>query len=193
MKSIKAVERVWTRNESYVNNKIVKRLKYGLNVSFLSEEELLQEARLQFFSLFYDFYEDDNQYLKFIFIVVKNRMRNLKRNNFKRESVFVTDPVTIASRAGLIIDDEREMKNNPIEFFKGKEDLVKECLSNELFNIIKEKIEKLFDSDTVAVLQGLVSGKTQVNIADEMLLPVHVVNGKVRNIRKVTKQILEEE
>jgi len=57
----------------------VEKLRYQTSFHQVNVTELFQEARIVFFKHFEAYYEDDEQYLRFLFIVVKNKIRNMQR------------------------------------------------------------------------------------------------------------------
>ena len=46
------------------------------------EDEVMQEARILFYKRFEDYYENDKQYLKFIFICTKNKIRTMQKKEY---------------------------------------------------------------------------------------------------------------
>jgi len=48
-----------------------------------SAEELFQEMTILFFNRFEDYYETDNQYVRFLFICMKNKVRTIQQREYK--------------------------------------------------------------------------------------------------------------
>ncbi len=91
-----AAERVLAKNE-HLLRKQTEKLQAQLTFFEYTRAELYQEVLLLFFKNFEDYYEEDGQYLRFLFIATKNKIINIKKqravwaNRFKNE-VAVANP-----------------------------------------------------------------------------------------------------
>lgn len=92
MQCAKAVDRVWGRSEKAVDI-IVNKLRFKFYYLTNKVEELKAEAQLVFYKLFYEKYETDEQYLRFFFIVIKNRFHDLNSRENRYHSVHVSTEV----------------------------------------------------------------------------------------------------
>lgn len=80
-----AKERVYEKTYPKIV-KICEKLKYQTGFRQYSVQEIVQEARILFFKNFEDYYENENQYLKFLFTSVKNRIRSLQLQVYSFEN-----------------------------------------------------------------------------------------------------------
>jgi DNA-directed RNA polymerase specialized sigma24 family protein len=96
----KAVDRLFQRNESKLKqnmNKLIATTGFYTG----SREEVWQELCILFYQNFVEYYETDRQYLSFLFICLKNRIRNMQKKQYTREGRFITDLGSIQSGLGI--------------------------------------------------------------------------------------------
>lgn len=86
----RAVDRLFKKNEQRLKENVRKLiLTTGYYIS--DPEEMLQEMCILFYKNFAEFYEDDRQYLSFLFICMKNKIRNHQRKEYTNINRFTTD------------------------------------------------------------------------------------------------------
>ena len=89
--SVGAVERLHRKLAGKLKNNVAK-LAY--TTGYFDEAnrlECLQEMNILFYQHFEEYYEDDKQYLSFLFICMKNRMRNFQRRDIKHSNRYSTN------------------------------------------------------------------------------------------------------
>lgn len=100
----KAVDRIWEKNISKVHH-FVNKLQAQTGFYDYSHTELMQEACMLFHKRFEDYYEADEQYLRFLFVAVKNHIRNLQLKTYTRNNRFSTNFLelkSVASDEGVV-------------------------------------------------------------------------------------------
>jgi len=71
----------------------------------MSEEEILTTVEFKFFELFYKTYENDNQYLRFMFIITKNIINDLQRREYRFVNKHRYDAAKICARFRIVTND----------------------------------------------------------------------------------------
>jgi hypothetical protein len=81
-------DRVYNRCKGQLKG-IVAKLQRSTGFYQVPHEELNQEVTILFYNNFEEYYEDDNQYLRFLFICLKNRIRNMQLKEYNYRNRFV--------------------------------------------------------------------------------------------------------
>lgn len=76
----KAVDRIFKRNADKLR-KNLKKIIFQTGGFYWETEELWNEFVTLFYKNFEDYYETDNQYLRFLFISMKNKIRSMQRKS----------------------------------------------------------------------------------------------------------------
>lgn len=76
-----ACERLYEKLKGKLKNNC-KKLLYQTKFQEISLDELMQEATILFFKRFSDYYEEDEQYLRFLFVAVKNKIRTMQQKEY---------------------------------------------------------------------------------------------------------------
>lgn len=132
--SHKIFERIKTKLVSQT-----KKLRKQCGFWTATDEELIQEAVIIFFKHFEDYYEEDNKYLRFLFIATKNRIRTMQKetytyinryknspNNSDNDSDYYTDLEKIPAAQKEMID----LKDILSKLSKRKQKMVLELIDN---------------------------------------------------------------
>lgn len=177
-----AVERVWKKLEVRIRNTIVNKLAWSFNIQSLDNEDLAAEIMHIFFKYFYEKYEDDNQYCRFIFICFKNKMIDL----FNREIRFYRTHKAIDSSSGEVNEkagcvytsDHRDQALQNAIFTAGRinKDFTGEDV--ELVDAISY-IENSLDEEDVVVFRMMVEGYREFEIAEYLEVSPTVV-GRIK-------------
>lgn len=128
---------------------------------------IMQEARLKFWSEF-DYYQNDDQYLKFLFVSLKNKMSNLRSKEVNMKSKFA---------APLL---KSEDSSNDDAYMNGLNQ-IKDETTDEQSKTFCEKLMPQFSIDDVLaqlddnvdkmIVTCIVSGKNVIQTSRELKLP----------------------
>lgn len=127
---------------------------------------LMQECRILFFSKFEDYYEDDDQYCNFLYICMRNRLRNMKRSEYVRGK-HIVDIASICCDQDIEyqqtwgnVPDPRSIKEKPA------------------FDI--EIVMSVVSGTAQEIIDGIILGKSIKKIASEMNMKQREVEGILR-------------
>ena len=169
-----AALRVFDRNKDKV-----LRMMWTLNMQsglFFQSEELMVEVQERWSFLFEKFYETDNQYLRFMFIVMKNRMKILKKQEMRYRSRNISDPKVINARFSIFLEEESSVRIwNEMAEDKREEKPVDCAIKNE----IKERVCSGLKPLHAKIFLLLVDGYPVSEIAKQLGFS----QGHVSNIR----------
>jgi DNA-directed RNA polymerase specialized sigma24 family protein len=155
--------KIYLRLELQVK-KIVLTLKTQLGL-YYDTDIIMNEAQNKFIKLF-DYYEDDQQYLRFMFSVIKNLMRDIRKKEIKFHKFHVTTSSASFSIPGydnshddhtileqIAVDTKREI--NPLHNMEVKDvvELVAKSLKREVHR---------------EIFLHIVEGKSNIDIAQEL-------------------------
>lgn len=161
-----ATARVWERNIGVIRG-IIYKVKYGFGL----DEDFFYEAQNIFFGNFEKYYEEDRQYLNFFRICLKNKAKNIYRENKLKQRHVST----------------LEMDGEQIDIFDFVEQKTMPSAESELFvKEIEQFINANFDEVGVFVFEQLAEGWSCTDIAD--MLDKNV--SEIYNIRKQLRQEL---
>jgi len=96
----RAVDRLFKKNEQQLKNNLNKLICHTGYFS-CNRDEVWQELCILFYQNFTEYYETDRQYLSFLFICLKNRIRNMQKKQYTYEGRFTTDLTSIQSNLGI--------------------------------------------------------------------------------------------
>lgn len=155
--------KVYDRLEVQIK-KIVITLKIQLGL-YYDLDIIMNEAQNKFIKLF-DYYEDDQQYIRFMFSVIKNLMRDIRKKEFKYHKFHVTtssasfnvpgyetsqDDHTILEQ--IAVDTKREV--NPLKNMESKD--IVETVAKSL----KREVHR-------EIFLHIIEGKSNIDIAQEL-------------------------
>jgi len=156
-------EKVYVRLQAQVR-KIIITLKMQLGL-YYDTDEIMNESQAKFIKLF-DYYNDDQQYLRFMFSVIKNLMRDIRKKEIKFHKFHVTissasfnlpgqdfshDDHTILQQ--IAIDTKRE--TNPLSSIESKD--IVEAVTRSL----KREVHR-------EIFLHIIEGKSNIEIAQEL-------------------------
>jgi hypothetical protein len=101
----RAVDRVFNRNITALRNNMNK-LIATTGYYTCTKAEVWQEMCLLFYQNFEEYYEADRQYLSFLFICLKNRIRNMQKSQYNREGRYSTDTAILGAQIGALNDEQ---------------------------------------------------------------------------------------
>jgi len=196
----KAVERVWNRCEKRIQYTIIFKLAKSFRIQSLTMDDYVSEAMHLFFINFYEKYENDNQYLRFMFIVIKNKMCDLY-NREKR--YYKTHKTSESLLAGIfLIPDLMSngiVKKHAINEVPESESIMKYVATNgsEVTDSIvhaetcKEIERKLVTEESRQVFRLMKDGYRRCEIGEELgMEPNKVANIKKKKIWPVVKSVM---
>lgn len=105
-----AVDRLYKKLKQDITD-ICRKILYQTGFYYMSVEELEQEARILFFTRFEEYYETNNQYLRFLFIAIKNKVRTEQKKTYRYVNRFKNMPP---------MDDEEPDFHKALENVAGK-------------------------------------------------------------------------
>jgi len=156
---------VWKRNLGAVRG-IIYKVKNGFGLP----EDFFYEAQNIFYGNFEKYYEEDRQYLNFFKICLKNKARNIYRENKLKQRHMST----------IEVDGEQ------LDIFDFVEQKVMPSAESELFvKEIEQFINANFDEVGVFVFEQLAEGWSCTDIAE-------MLSCKVSEIYNVRKQLRQE-
>jgi len=171
---------------------LVRQLGFGEDF-----EHLLMDAQDRWITLF-EYYENDNQYLSFQFIVMKNRIRKMKKDDWRYKKMHVTDPKAIAGHFKLGITAEhrssKELSQSAVlaEVSDGslrEKDQYEVLQQKELIERIKKNLENSLHQQ---VFMGIVEGKSIREIAEECNFSVcHISTVRNKYVWPMVKLIMD--
>lgn len=150
---VSPLEKIRERNHSKLKE-IANQLKNQESIYTNSSLEVYQELLILFYKNFEDYYESDEQYMKFLFICLRNRLRNVR----KKDNTYSSRFLTIDKLAGDEEDGGGYLK--AWEMFEDSKSVVK-------VNVISE-ICKLVDEKTRSFIECVSHGKTSEQIKEEL-------------------------
>jgi DNA-directed RNA polymerase specialized sigma24 family protein len=177
VKNTLSVERVWARNENKVFNTIVMKLKRSFMINTISGDELMSEAMYCFFKNFYRIYEHDAQYLSYLFIVMKNKIIDLKN----RENKFYSMHLCLEGFNGKNKDEENFNIESMTKDERSGLNKKNEILEENIYEEIKIKIsEDLPNNECRKIFALMLLGYKIIEISKEL----NITPNKVGYIRK---------
>jgi RNA polymerase sigma factor (sigma-70 family) len=155
-----------------------------------SLDELISETQEKWIVCFEQYYEEDDQFLKFMFIVMKNKLRDLRNKEFRYQNTHISCPTSIA-KMFPIIDTEvsgyvrvwNEMaadhkEENPLDII----------IKKDIINQVNKKLIKDLERK---VFIRLVEGASPKQIANDLGYSIGHI-GQIRNKRiwPVVKEVM---
>jgi len=192
----KAVERVWNKNKSKIFMSIIMKLARSFNLKDMNFEELTSEMMFLFFTKFDEFYENDNQYLRFMFILFKNKMCDLYKKEKRYHTCILSEDrinsINVGSEYG---DEDTNVFTNFIDFFSHTN---RRTIDNTLNTVIENEIIKLMNKDlekkgeeSVSIFKLMIKGYRQMEICKELDIHASKVNTiKRKHIWPLAKKVL---
>ncbi len=107
----RAVDRVFKRNVTQLKHNVNK-LIATTGYYTCTRSEVWQEMCVLFHNNFEEYYESDRQYLSFLFICLKNRIRNMQKSQYNREYRYTLDLGNIRASLNIPTNDREHIRNN---------------------------------------------------------------------------------
>lgn len=165
-----ATAAVWERNVGIIRG-IIHKVKNGFGL----EDDFYYEAQNIFFGNFENYYEEDSQYLNFFRICLKNKARNIYRENkLKRRNISTIE-----------VDGEHV---NVFDFIEQK--AVPSVESEITVKEIESYVNTNFDEVGRFVFEQLAEGWSCTDIADMLCCKVQDVYNIRKQLRHGLKGIL---
>jgi hypothetical protein len=162
---------------------------------YIDYDEILDEIQERWISC-YDIYEDDNQYMRYMFIVIKNHMRCRRQQDYRYYNTHLSPNSQQVHRTfGFDISIERGDMFVKIMNEIAEDNGIRE--ENPLDVTIKNDfISKIFDKLTKPlhrqIFELLAEGKSTKQIAEDLGYTVfHINNVRAKYIWPIVKDIME--
>ena len=165
-----ATARVWERNIGTIKA-IIYKIKNGFGLS----EDFFFESQNIFFHNFEDYYEEDRQYLNFFQTCLKNKAKNIYRENKLKQRHISTIEV---DGEKLDIFDLIEQKTMP------------SVESDLMVKEIQDYVGTNFDEVGVFVFEQLAEGWSCIDIAEMLSVKVAEVYSVRNQLREELRKIL---
>ena len=174
---------------SYKINQMLHTLMRQLDF-FVNPDEILSEAQERWVSCYEYTYETDDQFLRYMFVVMKNKIRDLKKAHYRYQRMHVSDPAKLTGIAG---DSEGEMGHtrvwNEMAVDMREEMPITNCEIREAISMIDEALAKPFHRKVFALM---VQGLPHQAIAEELGCSTgHVVKTKKDAIWPIVKKVMK--
>jgi len=85
---VNAIDKIYFRCESRIKAMCRKLVHQSMCGTRYDANVIIQEARIKFYEAFAEYYDEDQQYLRFLFITIKNQIRNFQKKDFKKRLTF---------------------------------------------------------------------------------------------------------
>jgi RNA polymerase sigma factor (sigma-70 family) len=155
---------------------------------YLQPEESINECMTKWIDCFETTYEDDEQFMRYMFVVMKNRIKDLKRLYYRYQAMHVSDPSRISkSQDGEDSGHVRVWNEMAVDTKENQP--IENAIINEYVKLITENLsldlhKKVFDR--------LVEGKPHKVIAEELgVSSCNVVKIKREIIWPIVKEIMK--
>ena len=103
-----AVERIWKtqkdRIKGVAQSIYYKRALYNVGYTF---EDFFANVQRIFFANFYQYYEEDEQYARFMQTCILNHAKSFLAKEYRRGKYIINDPAHIVQESGLAIKSEQ--------------------------------------------------------------------------------------
>ena len=175
---------VWERNE-YKVKKIINDLKNRYKFYIMTTDEILPDVQSKFHELWAEYWDDDEQYLRFFFVVTKNLIHTLQRreyryankhhSNLQGKNGEETNYIRILSEIAI----DKNTENNIDEQIKHNE-------------IVEQVLELLINETHKDIFRLMIKGYISREICDELGKSMsHVREVKVNEIYPIVKYVME--
>lgn len=146
-------DKLWDRNRHKIVA-IISRLRFKLNYYALEIDSILNYVHFKFLDLCYDVYENDEQFMRFMFVVTRNIVYDLRRKDVKylkqhngdllklRSKFMITCNDIGAEDSYLRIMNEIAVDETPVDSALIHEELIK-AVESHLENPVHIKIFQL--------------------------------------------------
>ena len=175
--------RCFDRSHTKIRIMILKLMKQlGYHNVF---DEMMMEVQEKFVENFYEKYETDNQYLRYIFIVMKNRMKDLRFKMYRYTATHLSVPPDIGDPEDCnLIRIWNEMAEDTREEAPLDAVIVQDFVSQIHNKLIRDLHKKIF--------LAMVEGKPPKKIAEELGYSVgHIGQVRANHIWPVVKDIMK--
>ena len=188
-------DKVWLRLERKMIN-IVEKLRAKHKFFTIQVEEIMSEVQWKFVSLFYEKYEDDNQYLRFMFIVSKNVIHDMQRKEYRYTNKHSCDLTKLRNKFRIPlqgnnnVDDEYLRIINEMAVDNKFENSQVETL---IFKELKEQVETRLENPIhIKIFRLILDEYKPLQISEEINKPTaYVGQVKRHKIFPVVKEVLE--
>lgn len=150
-------------------------------------EDLVHEAQQKWIQCFPDIYEEDSQYLKYMFVVMKNRMKDIRRLEYRYQNTHVSDPAKISRGLEDSSTSHVQVWNEMAADHK-EEMPVDNCIRKEFIEMIEAKLTKDLH---IKIFRLMTEGRTHKQIAEELGFSTgHIVQIKTKIIWPIAKEVM---
>lgn len=173
---------------------IILKLRTQLGFPF-NIDEILLETQEKWIEC-YDIYESDNQYLRYMFIVMKNDMKNKRKKEFRYFNTHVSpsDPAILRTLGANIEIESGEMtvrimNEVAVDANMREENPLDTCQNKEAVKRIEQRLYKELH---VQIFLMLVAGISVEDIAQELnYTPSHINNIRHKFIWPAVKEAMD--
>lgn len=157
---------MWLRMRPLMMRSIINKLYKSFKLDTHDEDDVESECMHLFFRTYYDKFESENQFMRFIFVSFKNRMIDLKNKERRHAKIFVDAESTKGLWMGGISMDPDTSRNfdlNQINLFEDKSDsFISDIETGDLVDLMAgELLER-----EVEVLRMMIDGYRTCEIAE---------------------------
>ena len=149
-------------------------------------DEIWQEMTLLFYTHFGEYYESDKQYLSFLFVCLKNKIRNFQRRDYRHAERYTGDPIVISYGLGINGYAGEEPDYNGV--WGQVPDPSNDWKEFELLEIT-EKAKHMMDVQGREILDWLMSGDEAAKEVGELMHLESVENLTAKERRRVTRLV----
>ena len=160
----RAVDRLFKKNVSSLRrnlSKLVQTTSYYTG----DENEIWQELCILWYQNFEEYYETDRQYLSFLFICLKNRIRNMQKKQYTREGRYSSDLTMLCSSSNIYLKEESMNYQSVWGQVKDPSSHWDEYEVNELI----QNSRKLLDNVGAKVFDAMMNESTISNDVNELV------------------------
>lgn len=157
---------------------------------YIEIEDLMCECQERWVACFEDKYENDKQFLRYMFVVMKNKIRDNKKNTIRYQRKHISDP----NRLDGLNGGEREGDSAHVRIWNEmavdtKEDLpITNAYLREVISMIESELERPFHKQ---IFKLMVEGLPHKKIAEELGCSTgHVVKIKTEYIWPKVQEVM---
>lgn len=151
-------------------------------------DELVHEAQQKWIQCYSDVYEEDTQYMKYMFVVMKNRIKDMRRCEYRYQNTHISDPAKINARLSTEDCNSHVQVWNEMAVDHTEEMPIDNCIRKEFCEMIEAKLTKQLHLDVFRLLS---EGRTHKQIAEELGFSTgHIVQIKTKTIWPIVKEVM---
>lgn len=158
----KFAEKVWERNRRNIVN-IVDNLKRKLNYGERETEDILNYVQFKFLQLYYDYYENDQQFMGYMYVVTKHIVFDLRRKDKKFLRKHISDPSVVISACRIVTNGKNNRHDDSTSYIR----ILGEMAEDKSVEVNGEKL--LEYKELVARVKQLLENDIHVRIFELLL------------------------